>query len=178
MSEVGSKGIGWWSEVGLIWVAGAMSGWVAIAGVAIAAAVVCWWRGFTFGLSGPDEVRRERLQLLGSYAVGPLAWLPVFAVVWVVRDGMAKGSEPKSPLETWFMTALTGMAIGVAALTLVSAWLAPVQIRARAAREGMGGVVISGVAGLPGAIVAGVLLGLGMFPAIVGLLFIAIDSLS
>lgn len=158
-----------------MWSAGAMRTGVMLVGAMFAACIACWFPLFSVASWGVEGVRRERTKALGAYACAPLAWTPVCAGLFHAYSALGESNLRYVAKEGWVL--FTVVVWGVIAMTAAVAWWSPVRMFARATHGGVWKSFLAGVAGLPGSLVMGVMLGMGVFPALVGLVWIAVESL-
>lgn len=160
-----------WSEMAVVWSAGAMFVLVLPAGVAMMFYLATGAAGYWFRPAHLDVERQNRAVAISRYACGPLALLPLPAVLAAGFAGMVAEGFSDAPPWPWGWV----MLVGLVGAILAAGWRASLVLLARTTHCG-GGRVIGAGFGLPLSWLLAAVVGLGAFPFAVGLIWIVVDS--
>ena len=163
------------SECMLLWSAGAtlvpvlpigmlLTMWLATGSARI------WFR------ARPELGREQRPAALSHYACAPLVWLPIAAAAVSASLAIWAQANSINASNDMIVNIPILIAAGVALFCLICWWLATMQLLARTTLCGWKRLVVANFA-LPVGWVLSAAIGLGLWPALAGLIWIGIDSL-
>ncbi|HEX4793777.1 MAG TPA: hypothetical protein VH370_08300 [Humisphaera sp.] len=129
--------------------------------------------GLWFRAGGIDEQRQMRLIAISRYACAPWAWLIVptaafVAALWIAN--VVAGGYGEMDSRLLYSSGATMLFV------LISAWWTNIRMLARTTRCGVFYMLAAGIS-LPVTWAVSAAIGLGLFPCVVGLVWIIIDSL-
>ena len=124
-----------------------------------------------------QPIRRQRYRALANYAAAPLAWLLLPALLSIAALAFVthQGNIAFPTAATQLALAVLNLQALVAVFFLLACWYNALRVLALVTRCGMANVLTAAV-GLPLLWFACAITGLAIFPAIVGFLRVAIDS--
>jgi hypothetical protein len=164
-----------WEPV-MIWSAGATLVPILPIGLIIAFLLEPGASRVWFGANHLSAERRERARILSTYACAPLALLAIPAVFFAALAGLNQADFADQGFWPQITLLAACLGIGTAAFILGAWWWSTLRILSRATHCGLGRCIAAAV-GVPICWGTAALVGLGLWPCIAGLAWIAIDGL-
>jgi hypothetical protein len=157
-------------ELRELWCAGAALAGVLPLGIVISTLLGTAALGYWFEGRNRSITQRNRAIALSRYASAPLVWfVPIVAILWLTAPMI-------DDLHGVYFLGPIGITYALTLAVLFLAWRTPLVLLRHATRCGAGRLAVAAI-GLPLTWAIAVLIGLGLLPAVVGLLAVIIQSL-
>jgi hypothetical protein len=164
-----------WMDPAFCWSAGAMLWPVLAIGVLITFALITAAPSYWFHPSSLPIVRQNRAVAISAYLCGPLLWIALLVTAAGVVMALMWAKDIDQSSLMWTLGLLLALlSLATLAVILLLAWNT-MRVFSRTTRPSMGRFITAGLV-IPVCAVLSIVVGLGVFPGIVGFIWLMIDS--